>query len=413
MHVRTCLSITRGDYTVGVVYAIIAFIISIALILIIAKKSITLGILIASIFLGIVTIPPELLLGYIVDVFSDAEYLMLATAVGLIPIIGGLLDSSGLLTEMIENFKFSRKSFLIFSPAVIGLLPMPGGALFSAPMVDEATDQITPIRKASINQWYRHVFHLIYPLAPALIIGSELAGINIYIAIMYIFPAFLISFILGLFLLLRNVKNGRKNASVNWNKFFKPLLVILLAPFIDITLKNVFNMRYLATLIGVSASLILLIVFSKVDLKTLLHTSKKAKPWDFFFLILGIFLYQTIFVNSGVPHILEEVEFSPYVLLIVAGFSLGVLTGRLSTPIVILIPIFTVKFGLMTPLMFAMLYHASMMGYIISPVHPCLVFTAQYFKEDTKNVIKDLTITDITSLLVGILLLFLLMPVAT
>ncbi|MHA1470799.1 MAG: DUF401 family protein, partial [Candidatus Asgardarchaeia archaeon] len=113
-------------------------------------------------------------------------------------------------------------------------------------------------------------------------------------------------------------------------------------------------------------------------------------------------LYQNIFINSGVPNIFRETSFSPYLILIVASFALGVLTGRLSTPLVILIPIYIIKFGTMSPLNFAILYYSTMMGYIISPVHPCLVFTAQYFRVDVKDVMKDLSLVTFASLLLGV-----------
>ncbi|MEQ9714253.1 MAG: DUF401 family protein [Candidatus Asgardarchaeum sp.] len=382
--------------------AILAFIISVVIILILSKKSITIGIFAASIFLGIVTIPLELLFFYLYSTFFNIEYLLLATAVGIIPIIGGLLNKTGMLDEMIKNYKFSKKTLLIFSPAVLGLLPMPGGALFSAPMVEKTTDEVSSIRKASINEWFRHIFHLIYPLATALIIGAELAGLATYIAAAFVFPAFLVSLVLGVFLLLKNVKDGTKAKNISIAKFLKPLLVLLLAPIIDITLKIIFNIKYLATFIGVTVSLLLLILFTKVDTKTFTEVFKSSKPWDFFFLIIAIFLYQNIFINSGVPNIFRETSFSPYLILIVASFALGVLTGRLSTPLVILIPIYIIKFGTMSPLNFAILYYSTMMGYIISPVHPCLVFTAQYFRVDVKDVMKDLSLVTFASLLLGV-----------
>ena len=383
------------------------FLLSIGLILVISKKSITIGILTASFFLGFLTMPYNTLFSLVYSVFTNSQYLLLAAAVGIIPVIGTLLNETGLLSEMIANFRYSKKTLFIFSPGVLGLLPMPGGSLFSAPMVDKISEDVSAVRKASINEWYRHVFHLIYPLATALIIGTELASLNIYVAIAYIFPAFLVAFILGLIFLLKKVTNGAEKNNTKTTKFLKPLFIILIAPILDFVLKMFFGLKYLATFIGVSVSLILLLVFSKPKLNVLPMFIKKAKPWDFFLLILAIFLYQSVFINSGVPEVFQLFEFPPYLFLIVAGFSLGVLTGRLSTPLIISIPIFVVKFGLMSPLAFAILYYATMMGYVISPIHPCLVFTAQYFNVDVKEVMKDMTITTLSSLVLGIGVLFL------
>jgi len=387
-------------------FLVAAFIISVIVILMVAKKSLTLGIFIGALFLGIISIPVNKILGLLISVFTNINYLLLASAVALIPIIGTLLNESSLLERMIKNFAFGKKSLLMFSPAILGLLPMPGGALFSAPMVDKTTSDINGVRKTSINVWYRHILHLVYPLATALIIGGELAGLSTYILAAYQTPIFILSASLGFLFLLRNVGDSDRNREYNWVEFFKPLFIILLAPLIDFSLKTLFGFDYLATFIGVAVALGVTLYYSKLDKKRILKITKKSKPWDFFLLIMTIYLYQNIFISSGVPEILKGLSFSPYLLLILAGFSLGFLTGRVSTPLIILIPIYIVKFGVMDPISFAMLYYSTLLGYIMSPVHPCLVFTVEYFKVNVKDAIIDLLPVTIISLVLGNFLLY-------
>ncbi len=386
----------------------VAFVVSIVILLLVSKRSMTIGIFTAALFLGILTMSLMELITVILNVFLNKEYLLLATAVAMIPVIGGLLNVTGLLDSMIKNFKFGKKALLMFSPAILGLLPMPGGALFSAPMVEKTTSELSNVRKASINVWYRHILHLIYPLATALIIGAELAGIGTFVAVIYQAPLFIISLTFGYAFFLGKLRDNDDPRDASWIAFLKPLLIVLLAPAVDISLKLLLNLKYLATLIGVLSSLILTIALSKVDFKTLKDVSKKSRFWDFFLLILAIYVYQNVFIRSDVPYLLKRISFSPYLLLIVAGFALGFLTGRVSTPLIILIPIYLVKFGFMDPVSFAMMYYSTLLGYIMSPVHPCLVFTAQYFRVDSKKVIADLLAPTLASLVIGILLLFLL-----
>ena len=385
---------------------IIAFILSIIIILVISKKSLTIGIFVGALFLGLISIPVIEIARLTLFVFTNINYLLLASAVALIPIIGTLLNESGLLERMIKNFAFGRRALLMFSPAILGLLPMPGGALFSAPMVDKTASSIDGVRKTSINVWYRHILHLVYPLATALIIGGELAGLSIYVLAAYQTPLFLLAGSLGFIFLLRSVRENDVEKKYSWSEFLKPLFIILLAPLIDFSLKTLFGLGYLATFIGVSVALGFTIYYSNFDKKRIFNIARKSKPWDFFLLILAIYLYQSIFVSSGVPSIISGASFSPYILLILAGFSLGFLTGRVSTPLIILIPIYIVKFGAMNPISFAMLYYSTLLGYIISPVHPCVVFTVQYFKVDVKDAIIDLLPLTIASLLLGNFLLY-------
>jgi len=63
---------------------------------------------------------------------------------------------------------------------------------------------------------------------------------------------------------------------------------------------------------------------------------------------------------------------------------LSVVTGRVQLPISILIPIFLATFGAdqLTALTFALMYVAVYIGYMISPVHPCVSVSIEFF--DTK-----------------------------
>ena len=392
------------------VITIAAFLLSLIVILVASRKSLTIGIFFGAMTLGLLTLTPEIFLENTIKSLTNIETLLLAIAVGLIPVLGGLLNESGLLDSMIKNYKFSRKSLILFSPAMLGLLPMPGGALFSAPLVDKAGgEKISKIRKGSINVWFRHILHLIYPLAPTLIIASQLAGLITYEVILYLFPFFILTWLVGQYLLLcSSTELDSTENETKWKDFLVPIFIIAIAPVIDFLLRTFIGLKSLATLIGVSASLILAIIVSKPSIKSFFEISKKSKPWDFFFLILFIYLYQGFFKVSGVSELIEILEIPTWVFLIVISFTLGFLTGRTSTPLVILIPIFIAKFGSMSALDLALMYYTTLLGYILSPIHPCVVFTADYYEIDVKYLIKDsLTVTAI-SMIFGLLLYFLL-----
>lgn len=389
---------------------IVAFILSLITILVLSKRSITLGVFVGALVLGLLTLPPKEFLKNLIIGLSNVNNLLLALAVGIIPIIGELLSESGLLDSMIQNFKLGRKPLLVFSPAILGLLPMPGGALFSAPMVDKAGPEVKRERKASINVWFRHILHLIYPLAPALIIACGIAGLQMYDVILFLFPFFLVSMFLGVLLLLSKIGDDKtsENKDVDWVKFITPLLIILLAPIVDLILRTAYGITSLATLIGVSVSLVLGMLVSRMNISSLIRVVRKAKPWDFFFLIVAIYVYQVLFSNSGVPELVKNINIPMWFLVVFLSFIFGFLTGRVTTPLIILMPIYMVKFGNFSPMILALMYYSTILGYIISPIHPCLVFTAEYFKTDTREVIRDLIIVDISSLVFGVVIFLLL-----
>ena len=142
----------------------LSFFLSLALLLIIARKNLWLGMFVGALILGIFNLKINLLFVEIAHTFTDVSILLLALAVGLIPIIGRALQTSGLLGNLVNNLQISRKGFLAFSPAFLGLLPLPGGALLSAPMLIKAGKDIEDETFVAINVWFRHILILIYPL---------------------------------------------------------------------------------------------------------------------------------------------------------------------------------------------------------------------------------------------------------
>ncbi len=71
----------------------------------------------------------------LINVLTDLSILTLIVIMILIPILGGIMEESGLMMEMIQKMRISKKSSLMMIPALFGLLPVPGGALMSAPIV--------------------------------------------------------------------------------------------------------------------------------------------------------------------------------------------------------------------------------------------------------------------------------------
>ena len=67
------------------------------------------------------------------------------------------------------------------------------------------------------------------------------------------------------------------------------------------------------------------------------------------------------------------------------GFFLGFATGRVQLPSTILIPIYLSQYaiGSMPVFEFALLYFAVFMGYISTPIHPCVAYSLKYFKTES------------------------------
>jgi len=384
----------------------LSFIITITLIMFIAKKSLWLALIVGALFLGAINLPYRDLFIITHFVLIDQKIVLLASAVGIIPLIGGGLKISGLMDDLVNNLQMKRQVYLGFSPALMGLLPIPGGALLSAPMLNKAGDDIKPETYTAINIWFRHILILIYPLG-ALLPCSKMGNFNVYLAMMYIFPIFLVLFILGYFFFLHPIKGDMPRPhKLNIKKLLIPLFIIISAPVIHTILTNTPLMDETALVIAVSITLILTFLFGKMKPIKLLTLAKEMKPWRYFLIIIGIFLYLRIFQATAISVRISQLTFSLNFLIIAIAGILSFVTGRVQLSISILIPIFLTKFGAnqFTILAFVIMYISVYLGYMISPVHPCVNVTVEYFKTSYWQFVKKAYLPT----LIGFVLLFIL-----
>ena len=68
----------------------------------------------------------------------------------------------------------------------------------------------------------------------------------------------------------------------------------------------------------------------------------------------------------------------------------------------IIVPIYVAGAAAVTPGLFALIYVAVFFGYMISPVHPCLVVTSEYFHVPVREIIRRHAIP--TGAIMGIVL---------
>ncbi|MCK4528988.1 DUF401 family protein [candidate division WOR-3 bacterium] len=380
----------------------LGFLLSLTTIILVSRKSLWLGLIIGSILLGLFNLSPIEIGRVIIETIRDPSILLLALSVGIIPLIGGIMEESHLMEWLVNNLRVGKKGFLMLSPALFGMLPMPGGALLSAPMVEKAGNDIEGDRKAAINVWFRHLLIFVYPLG-ALLPTTKMAGLNVYKELMYLVPYFFIIFVLGYYFLIRDIKGG-----INYRGNFDikgltiPLIIILLAPIIHFIFMGAFSIEEIPLIIGVLVSLILAFVFSRMKMGKFLSVVKKMKPWNYAMIIIGMFLFLNIFKASDMSKVIADIAFSPSFLLIGIGFLLGFATGRIQVPVSILLPIFYSKFGTaaMTPTTFAIMFFAVFMGYMISPIHPCVSVSIAFFNTSIKDFLKILILPVIISLII-------------
>ncbi len=341
----------------------------------------------------------------LIIVLTSPSIILLAIIVMLIPILGGIMDESGLMVELIKKMNVSKKTSLMMSPAFFGMLPVPGGALMSAPIVDQIDSTLSPNRKNAINVWYRHAFILIYPLSSALIVGSVLAGISLYIIVVAMIIPFFVMIVMGYLTILMSVDMEVEDFERDIKRVFHNLIPLIIAPIIDFVGRTFFNLSYpeIFLVIGMCLSIWIALKFAKMNISHVKEISKKMKIWRFPLLILAIFWFLEVFIQSGLPNDIAGLML-PFLLFIFLGFFLGFATGRIQLPLSILIPVYLIQNGvsIMILIDFVFLYSAIFLGYLITPLHPCVAYSINYFKIDYKGAFKYLAIP--TFICLGILI---------
>ena len=331
----------------------------------------------------------------LINVLTDPTVLALIVIMILIPILGGIMEESGLMMEMIQKMRISKRSSLMLVPALFGLLPVPGGALMSAPIVQQIDSEEEATKKVSINVWYRHMLVLVYPLSSSLILASVLTEINLYILVLGLIPGLSIMWLIGYFTLVRNVSPFTEQGERDLKRAFHNLLPILIAPIVDFIARAFFNFSVpeLFLLLGLVFSIWLALRFSKMKFSSIKPISQKMKIWRFPLIIFSMFIFLEVFILSGADKEIASINLSVF-LFILIGFFLGFATGRIQLPISILIPIYMVQFSALTmPLLdFIFIYTSISLGYLITPLHPCVAYSTEYFGTDFNRVVKILGI---------------------
>jgi len=365
--------------------AIVLLILSLAIMIIASRRIIWLGIFIAGLIVSIASANPIHTISHALIVALSPINIILALAVALIPLLGGLLNDTGLLNDL-RYLGISQRKLSIIGPAVMGLLPIPGGAILSAPLIDAILPEENLNKKGAINVWFRHVALFLYPLNPTIIITASLVNADLQTLVIMLFPCAVIYILIGYLYYLLRSRNLHESNEFSTRSLY-PLIFIILPVILIIVLWNYMS-QYLAMLLAISITIIILVIFASVTIDTIINVCRRMRIWDFALLMIAIFFYAEVIkmVMRGTiltifPHDIVSVIF--------ISMALGFITGRILLSLIIVIPFFATYFGL-SLVNVIIIYAAAFVGYLISPMHPCLITTAKYFNTTPEGIMREM-----------------------
>ena len=360
----------------------IGFCLAIVLLLLVSRRNLALGMAGAAVVLAAFTLDLGAFGDALWRTISDPAVVLLAFVVGVIPLIGGAMETSGEMDRLVSNLRIGVRPFLAFAPALLGMLPMPGGALLSAPLIERGAGHTAADVKAAVNVWFRHALLLVYPLGPGLIASAKIAELDVYAIVPYLAPAFLLTVGVGYLFLLRRA-GGRLSqmGAFSLVGLLVPLGIILAAPLLDLLLKRFVDLPVseIGTSVGVLVSLAAAVAVGRVRGRQFREILRRMGPWKYSLIVLAMFAFLNVFVASGVPERIGQMALPPLLLCVIVGTVLGLITGRLQAPMSIIIPIYATTYGAMTAPVFALTYFAVFIGYVLTPIHPCVSVSLEFF----------------------------------
>lgn len=323
------------------------------------------------------------------------DTLDLSLIILLIGVLGYLLKATGALDMLVDallSLLGDARYILVAIPSIIGLLTVPGGAIMSAPMVGQVGEQVclSPEHKVGINIIFRHIWYFIFPMISSVILASRVAGITPESLVIFNIPVMAVGLFSAWFFLLRRVTPGGKlNLSLeNVGRLLISCLPILAVLFLYLALGLYFP---LALVLGILIALFNLPPGSGSLVSRMYSGAKERLPLllqgvkpMMIVVVLGIMVFkETLTASSLVTALAGDLlqgGFPLWLLLLVLPLAVGLVTGSHSAAVGIVFPIFIPLLGEANYMAgISLMFASGTLGYIISPLHLCLVLSKEFF----------------------------------
>jgi integral membrane protein (TIGR00529 family) len=332
----------------------------------------------------------ELLVESLARAVMSVETWPLAASVVLVAWLAILYSESGVARSLgLELSRALRRPLLAatLTPGVLGLLPIPGGALMSAPIVDSVGSLmgLEGRVKVFVNVWYRHVTVFIYPLASMLILTSGLSGYSITQLVKALAPLALIMFLMGLPLLRGG---GVVEGPLDLSRLLRGLAPIITAAALALTLTPLDAVcPRLSVVVAATASLLAFAWLNRVRGGALVRPLLDRRVFEIACVVLVAVAYRSALIGVDLSGLTSLLGSSVVTISVVLPAMLSLTSGYPSAGVVVAIPVAERAVGLSVGTV-CMIYMSAFLAYLASPVHLCLVYTAQYFKERLVTVYK-------------------------
>lgn len=389
------------------------------------KKKLSLGtaFLIGSTILGLLFAMSFLeILQALIASLLHPKTLALSAVVCLILVLSHSMEAAGQMKRLLDRFQGLVRHpglKLIIFPAIIGLLPMPGGAIFSAPMVKNLGERrgLDGAQLSYINYWFRHIWEYWWPLYPGVLLTTTLAGLNLWVFVLYLFPITCVAAAAG-YWPVRDALNRDDQDPSAGNSRRAPIKPFLkeLSPILTVIILGLGSGLALSRLMGENGAsvskelgliLALIVAIAWVWRENRMGASQRwnilrnPKLLHMFYMVAGILIFQGILNQSGAVEAISReliawrIPLAPIAVLLpfIVGGVAGITIAFVGATFPILISLVN-TYGqgdmILSYMMLALV--AGFAGVLLSPLHLCLLLSNGYFDTHLRPVYRYLWI---------------------
>lgn len=349
-----------------------------------------------SIIISLLILPlsdtPSLLIQSLLNYQTLRLLVIIASALTL----SGLMEQKGLLSQLAETLeKIAPKLAVHLIPAVIGFVPMPAGALVSATASRDSLKRlgITPEQSTFINYWFRHLWEFSMPVYPSIIATSVILAVPLSYVVMTLLPGTFLAIITGAaisYTILKKIPGTKggpsQNIIYNLLKACWPILLLVLS-----------------ILLGLDAMVAFPLVFLLLAMQQRARRPELAKALKYgldpkiMFFLYAVMLYKTTIESANVAGAvfsdMQTVGLPIVVILTALPFLIAFITGNSMAFVGITFPLLVPYIILPTGISsYALLlaYTSGIAGLLLTPLHLCLILSAEYFKASLAKIYKYL-----------------------
>jgi uncharacterized protein len=338
------------------------------------------------------------ILSYFVQALTEPATLQLLGVITLIEMLTIFLELTGSLNRILAALRKvieDPRALIAIVPSFLGVFPVPGGAMLSAPMVKVYGEEIGfhADQKSSINLFFRHVWDLVIPFKPHMILAASVSNIPLFTLIGWHFPVSIATVFVGYWFLIGRYPKPNITHVIPPNEVKPGLpLWIEVAPLVfPLVLSLGFRISFFYSM---TIGLLFGLLTQRVSRPMMKRVVKEGIRPKLLFLLASVMIFKTVLENTDIVKIIAA-TFTTYgialeILVFTLPLFMGFLTGMELVGVGVLFPLLLgmIPEGRSVLPYLIVMMTANSTGQVFSPAHVCMVVGNEYFGVSLSRVIQ-------------------------